>query len=132
MTAGLLVYAFLVEWLRRSGTLPGGGVSEVVRWAFYAVAVTMVFTSHVVKSIMLRGPDAGSPDAALARLTTAHVVTAAMAEAPAILGFVLFVLDRRFYTDFYILSLVSLYLLVRHFPRFGSWESIVRRHRAAS
>lgn len=132
ITSSLFVYAIVVELVSRSGASFGGaGAPEVLRWAFYAVAVTMVFTSHVVKSIMLRGIGDVDPEQAFARLTTAHIVTAAMAEAPAVLGLVLFILDRRFYVDFYILCLVALYLLFRHFPRYAPWESAVRRYQAS-
>ena len=55
-----------------------------------------------------------------------------MAEVPAILGFVLFFLGPRFYRDFYILSLISLCVLFRHFPRYGLWESTMRRHMVSS
>ena len=127
ITGSLFVYAALVEVLSRTNAVEAGPASpEAVRWAFYAIAVSMVFASHVVKAFMLRGARAGGVDELLARLTTANVVTAAIAETPAILGFVLFFISRRYYSDFYILALISLYLLVRHFPRYGQWERMIR------
>jgi hypothetical protein len=39
---------------------------------------------------------------------------------------VLFILGRQS-SDFYILLVVSLYMLVRHFPRREQWEAYVRR-----
>jgi hypothetical protein len=129
MTASLFVYAAVVEIIGRTAAVGSGAEPpEVIRWAFYAIAVSMVFTSHVAKAFMLRGFQARTVDEILARLTTANVVTAAIAEAPAVLGFVLFFLSPRFYSDFYILEVISLYLLVRHFPRYDNWERVIRQH----
>lgn len=129
MTASLFVYAAVVEITSRSGeVLPGANPPEAIRWAFYAFAVAAVFISHVAKAFMLRGFRAAGIDEVLAQLTTANVVTASVAESPAVAGLVLFFLDRDYYADFYILALISFYLLVRHFPRYGAWERLVREH----
>jgi hypothetical protein len=90
----------------------------------------MVFLTHLVKGFMLRGPRAAGADEMLARLTTAHIVAGALSETPAILGLILFFLGRQFYSDFYILSLISLYLLIRHFPRYARWEQILGAYAA--
>jgi len=131
MLSSLVAYTVVVEVMLRSGAA-SQGVSDVVRWAFYGVAVTMVFSSHLVKGLMLGTSQPAGVDEALARLTTVHTVVAAMAEAPVVLGFVLFFLDHRFHNDFYFLLVISAYLLVRHFPRLGQWEGTVRRIAATS
>lgn len=126
MLTSLFVYAVVVEMINRSGTIERGTAApDAVRWVFFAVAVTMVFLSHLVKGFMLRGPRPAGADEMLARLTTAHIVAGALSETPAILGLVLFFLGRQFYSDFYILSLISLYLLMRHFPRYARWEQLL-------
>jgi hypothetical protein len=128
MISSLFVYALVVEVLSRSrGVEAATSAPEVLRWAFYAVAVAMVFMSHVAKAFMLRGAGAGGEEQLVARLMTATVVTAALAETPAILGLVLYVVGG-YYTDFYFLALISLYLLMRHFPRWGQWEQRLQRH----
>jgi hypothetical protein len=85
----------------------------------------MVFASTVLKGTILRNAPA-SGDLRLQRLRTASIITAAFAELPAIFGLVLFILGRQS-SDFYILLVVSLYMLVRHFPRREQWEAYVRR-----
>jgi hypothetical protein len=129
MTASLAVYAAVVEVVGRSGAVvTGTNPPEVLRWAFYAVAAGMVFMSHLAKAFLLRGLREAGVDEILARLTTANVVTAALAETPAVLGLVLFFLSPRYYADFYILEAIALYLLVRHFPRLGAWRNTVHRY----
>lgn len=127
LIASLFVYAIVVELLSRSESLPEPpSAPEVIRWAFYAVAVAMVFMSHLVKAFMLRGFRTASVDELLARLITSNIITAAFAEVPAVLGFVLYFLGR-YYTDFYVLLVISLYLMFRHFPRYGQWEKLIRQ-----
>jgi hypothetical protein len=123
--SSLLVYAALIEVLRR--VLPPVEDFEgfdMLRVVLFAVAGVLVFTSTVLKGTLLRNPPP-SGDLRLARMRTATIITAAFAEVPVILGLVLFVLGRLS-SDFYILLVVSLYMLVRHFPRRAQWEQYVR------
>lgn len=122
----LVLYAAMIEVLRRS--LPAQvefASFEMLRIALFAVAGALVFTSTVLKGALLRNPPAHG-DLRIARLRTASIITAAFAEVPAIFGLVLFILGRET-SDFYILLVVSIYMLVRHFPRREQWESYVRR-----
>jgi len=61
----------------------------------------------------------------LARLRTGALVAAALAEVPAVLGLVLFVLAGR-RADFYLLAGWSLLLQLVHFPRQERWEEAAR------
>lgn len=126
----LLFYAAMVEVLRRTLPPPESFAQfEMLRIALFAVAGVMVFTSTVLKGTILRNAPAHG-DQRLARLRTAGIITAALAEVPAIFGLVLFILGRQT-SDFYILAVVSVYMLVRHFPRREAWENYVRRGGAA-
>lgn len=130
VAGSLVAYAAVVEVLRRAQ--PGSEAFanfEMLRIALFAFAGVMVFTSTVLKGIILRNPPA-SGEQRVVRLRIASVVTAAFAEAPAVLGLVLFMAGRQ-RSDFYILALVSAYMLARHFPRREQWESYVRRGGAA-
>ncbi|HEX5130945.1 MAG TPA: hypothetical protein VFX92_00510 [Candidatus Krumholzibacteria bacterium] len=125
----LVVYAALIEALRR--VLPPAGDFDgfdMLRIALFAISGVLVFTSTVLKGVLLRNPP---PDGEMriARLRTAAIITAAFAEVPAILGVVLFVLGRTS-SDFYILLVVSVYMLVRHFPRREQWDHYIRGTRA--
>lgn len=125
MMGSLVVYVGLVEWMHRtrdaSALTP---LPEVARFVLYGVAISMVFFTQIARALMLRGLPR-SLDMAVQRLYVASVVTAALAEAPALMGLVLFIVWGQ-YSDFYILLFVSLYLFVRHFPRFGTWEKVGR------
>jgi hypothetical protein len=129
MISSLVVYVLVVEVVSRTAAV---GMStqppEIVRWILYGVALSMVFACNLVRPFMLRGvrpaPE-GTVDEMVARLTTAHVVTAALAETPAVVGLVLYFIGGQS-ADFYILAVVSLYLLMRHFPRLGQWMARVQ------
>ncbi len=125
----LVVYAAMIEVLRR--VLPPPELFEsfdMLRIVLFAVSGVLVFTSTVLKGTLLRNPPA-SADLRIARLRTAGIITAAFAEVPVIFGLVLFIIGRLS-SDFYILLVVSLYMLVRHFPRREQWENYVRRRGA--
>ncbi len=122
----LVVYAVLVEVLRR--TLPPATEAppvDMLRIALFAVAGVLVFTTTVLKSMLLRNPPP-TGELRLARLRTAGIIVAAFAEVPVIFGLVLFIFGRLT-ADFYILLIVSLYILARHYPRREQWEGYVRR-----
>jgi hypothetical protein len=129
IAASLVVYAVLVELLRR--TLPPATdlpPVDMLRIALFAVAGVLVFTTTVLKSMLLRNaPPSG--EMRLARLRTAGIIVAAFAEVPVILGLVLFIFGRLT-TDFYILLVVSLYILARHYPRREQWDGYVQRGNA--
>lgn len=122
----LVFYVAMIEVLKRALPAQAAFASfEMLRIALFAVAGVLVFTSTVLKATLLRNPPA-SGDMRIARLRTASIITAAFAEVPAIFGLVLFILGRET-SDFYILLVVSIYMLVRHFPRREQWDSYVRR-----
>jgi len=124
--ATLLAYVIVVELVHRTRDDTAVQVlPEVARYVLYGVAISMVFLTQIVRALVLRGTPRGDLDAALARLNVASVITGLLAETPALMGLVLFIVWGQ-YTDFYILFFVSLYLTVRHFPRFGTWESVAR------
>jgi hypothetical protein len=122
----LPLYVVIVELLRRAqpAATPMAGIG-VLRITFFALAGVFIFTATVAKAMFLRSASA-DPDARLARLRVAAVMTAAFAEGPAVLGLALFIISGQ-RSDFYILLVVALYLLVRHFPQREAWELFVRR-----
>jgi len=121
----LVVYVAVVEWLNRSrDVVETEPLPEVARFILYGVAISMVFLTQIVRALVLRGIPRDL-DAAIQRLNLASVITGILAETPALMGLVLFIVWGQ-YTDFYILLFVSLYLFVRHFPRYGTWEKVGR------
>jgi hypothetical protein len=127
--ASLAVYAVLVLVLKNALPAPPATPGlDSVRIVLFAVVGAAIFMTTVIKGIMLRTvPPTGA--ARLAKLRTAAVLTAAFAELPAIIGLVLFLLGRR-EMDFFMLMVVSAYMLARHFPRLPAWENYVRRGNA--
>jgi hypothetical protein len=121
MVASVLVYAGAVELLRMR--LPPGGAApgvnaDLLRYAFYLLAgVDGLAIPFVRRAVEARPGDRAS---VLARLRTGAVAAAALAEAPAVMGLVLFVLSGR-RPDFYLLAGWSLLLQVVHFPRQERW-----------
>ena len=125
--ASLFVFVIVVEVLkRRPGLLETSEYGfEVLRIVFYAIAIFMVFLINLVHAFMMKSTRTDDIKQIASKLTAVTVVMSGMAEVPLILGFVLFV-GFGYYTDFYILGFVSLYLMVRHFPYYGRWENFAR------
>lgn len=132
LLASVAFYIIIVEVLNRTGIGPVARQGpDVIRYVFFALAIFIVFGANVVRGMMLRTIRADSASAFIARLVNVHVVVAAIAQTPAVLGFVLFVAWRQ-YADFYMLAFVSVYLLLRHFPRLAQWERLLREYQAAA
>ena len=126
MVASVLLYAVVAEVLRTQ--LPSGGVGaganvDLLRYAFYLLAGVEGLAIPFVRRAIEAPP--GDQASVLARLRTGALVAAALAEAPAVLGLVLFVLAGRRW-DFYLLAGWSLLLQLVHFPRHERWEGAVR------
>jgi len=60
----------------------------------------------------------------LSRLFDLTVLTLCLAEIPALLGLILFLI-AGYNRDFYILLFVSLFLLFMYLPRLKNWEDIL-------
>ena len=126
MVASILIYAVVVEVLRTQ--LSPGGVgaaaeADVLRYAFYLLAGVGGLVIPLIRRTVEAGP--GTRGSALARLRAGALVTASVAEAPAVLGLVLFLLAGR-RQDFYPLAGWSLLLHLFHFPRYERWEEAAR------
>ena len=128
MIFSLIVFVFVVQFLhRRPPPLDAPVLSDnvdLVRYVFYGIAIILVLAAHVIRGFVLRSAAGDSVRELGARLNLVNVVTLGLADAPAIMGLVLFIVWRR-HTDFYLLGFISLYLMLRHFPRYRSWEDYV-------
>jgi F0F1-type ATP synthase membrane subunit c/vacuolar-type H+-ATPase subunit K len=126
--ASTLIYAVIVEVLRTRARLPPGGAGAavnvaVLRYAFYFLAGVEGLAIPFVRRAVEAGP--ALRGSLLARLRTGSIVGAALAEVPAILGLVLFLLAGA-RADFYALAGWSLVLQLFHFPRYERWEESAR------
>jgi len=125
LAATLPLYALVVELMPHSASTVSGSGTSMLRIACFAVAGVFIFTATVIKGVMLRRVPA-TPEARLTWLRAASLVTASFAEGPALLGFALFMINHS-RGDFYILLVVAAYMIVRHLPLQGAWETYVRR-----
>lgn len=127
MLASLVVFVIVVEVLKRGPSFAGRTTEgfDVVRIVFYFVAIAMVFVINIVQGFTLKAVRTDDVQQIATKLLTVNIVSAALADTPLILGFVLYVV-WGYYTDFYILGFVSLYLMIRHFPYYRQWERFAR------
>ncbi|HEX2499953.1 MAG TPA: hypothetical protein VHO73_00750 [Methylomirabilota bacterium] len=124
MVASVLIYVVVVEVLRARLPPGGAGVNiDVLRYVFYLLAGVQGLAIPFVRRTVEAGPRARG--SVLARLRTGAITAASLAEAPAVLGLVLFLLAGR-RQDFYLLAGWSLLLHLFHFPRRERWEEAAR------
>lgn len=135
MMASLLVYAILVELIRKQREPFGGfaplpdDAAELFRFALLGIAVLEFFLIRVLNRLILsaKAPMGKSasyvqfgPEAQ--KLMTAAVVTFALCESIAVYGLVLFLVQGSS-TDFYLFLVVSLFSFSVYFPKYGAWEA---------
>lgn len=108
-----------------------------LRWVLYgygAILLALVLAALRVLSLesrVLRLPTLtevarrSGPEAALSELQRRLLVLLVIAEAPAVLGLILFFLGRDLF-DFYVLAVPSLLCLVILSPRRELWEEVAR------
>lgn len=128
VVAATVVYAVVVEVIRASfepfeGFAPSPGLA-FLRYGLYGLGfghglVIEVMRRHVLASLPR------DPTAALGRLRTSAIATAALAEAAAVYGLVLFLLAGAA-SDFYLLVAWSLALQLVYFPRRERWAERLR------
>ncbi|MHB8055036.1 MAG: hypothetical protein ACYDH3_07305 [Candidatus Aminicenantales bacterium] len=135
----LAIYLLLEEIIRTrlqpflgfaSGSLPTGS-RPILRYAFYAAAVAFVLLVRWIHGRRMRRIEStDNPDFILNGLSRTSFLALILAEIPAILGLILFLL-AGYNRDFYVLLFVSLVLDFMYFPRMKNWEDILQRRPAA-
>jgi hypothetical protein len=100
--------------------------SQVVRYIFYGLAVLIVISIRVLSRTLVRSHHGDSSGVFIQRLSRAAIFTSSLAEIPALLGFVLFLLIGAS-RDFYYLLFFSLVLEFMYFPRIKAWEEMIRK-----
>jgi len=125
MAASTVLYALVVEVISVyqapfEGFAPGAQPS-ILRSALWTMALVEAGLIGLVRRALLARSRAEGAAAQARRLITTAVVTAALAEVPAILGLVLFMLSGL-RGDFYALLALSLALQAVYFPRLDGWR----------
>ena len=127
LITGLVMYAVIAS-VRMShapsegvASLPAPQMSFARYAAWIASGVVVIALPGVRRGLLTRRPDE-TRQRAIARLTLATVAVGALAEFPAMAGFVLVILGGLF-LDFYLLGSLSLALLLVYAPRYEAWEA---------
>jgi len=92
-----------------------------LRLALWSIAVVVAGVIGMVRKALLGHSPSGDQAAQARRLVSTSIVTAALAEVPAVLGLVLFMLSAM-RIDFYALFVLSLVLQAVYFPRLEGWR----------
>lgn len=98
-----------------AGQMPG------LRIALWTAAAFEAGLIGIVRRALLGSGRSGDADSQARRLVLTSIITAALAEVPAVLGLVLFMLSGL-RGDFYALFALSLALLAIYFPKLDGWR----------
>ncbi|HET8578721.1 MAG TPA: hypothetical protein VFO18_16615 [Methylomirabilota bacterium] len=131
MITSVVMYGVVVNLFRITAPGPFEGfvrLPEVftVRVALWGVTAIVLAGIPLVRRALLTRRPGEDPRAGAARLATAAVVTNALAEIPALLGFILVVLNGL-YLDFYVLAGLSVLEMLMYFPRSDAWEEWLKQ-----
>lgn len=125
MAASTLLYALVVAvisvWQAPFEGFAGSAPPAILRAALWTVTMVEAGLIGLVRRALLARSGAEGATAQSRRLITTAVITAALAEMPAILGLVLFML-LGLGGDFFALFALSLVLQAVYFPRLDGWR----------
>jgi hypothetical protein len=129
LIAGLFLYAFIVvvvrsQWQAFRGLSPAAPV-QTLRYVFYGLGIVSVVGIRTIGRALFKPRGEETPLLFAQRLSRSSLLTAAVAEVPALLGFVFFFLTGSG-RDFFYLFFVSLFLEFMYFPRRKTWEAMMR------
>ncbi len=127
--ATLLIYAVLVEIIK-SVLSPYPGIVrpsslQVERYFLYGMAILVAIFLRVLIRALTKKKGNETLSLFVQKLSRAAVVISVVAELPALLGLISFLLTGQS-RDFYYLLFVSLFLEFMYFPRKRAWEEMIR------
>jgi hypothetical protein len=122
MIVSIFLYAALVEVFKRGYILPplDRPIPESISSMFFYIFLTVAGVIFFIVKFLNGRMAAKNPQ----NLSVIAVATFALAEIPAILGLILFLLVREA-MYFYALMLCSLILFYLYYPRYDQWERLV-------
>jgi hypothetical protein len=138
MLIALSVYLFIGLYLKDTLRITmDETVLDMVRIALFAVALITLFATKVIRRLILSGTGKSSPmpaspssyeryqSLALAKYTTALVVSLALTESIGIFGLVLFLMGRR-EVDLYLFMFVSAAAMLFYRPKRDELVSLIQ------
>jgi hypothetical protein len=96
-----------------------------LRYAFYALGLLQIFLIKFIRETATKSLKKADAPSLIRHLQRMSMISAALCEVPAILGWALFFLSGMA-QDFYILLGMSFFLFVVYFPRLSNWEEWTR------
>ena len=124
MIAALVLCPIIVEIVRMSNASFAGFApyaASQIRDLVYGLAIISPLCIRTIRKVILKRGRSSDWKALANRLRAATAVTILIAEMPAILGLLLFLLGG-FYREFYIALAYSLLVILAYFPRHNRWE----------
>jgi len=124
MIAALVLCPITVEIVRMSNPSFSGFAHQTasqVRDFIYGIAIISPLCIRTMRKAILKHGRPSDLNALLSKLATVAILTVLVAEIPAILGFLLFLLGG-FYKEFYIALAYSVLVILAYFPRVNQWE----------
>jgi hypothetical protein len=130
IAASLLVYFGIVEVIRMR-LAPFYGFASIndtqtLRFVFAGGAVLSLILLRILQPVFQKSVHNALPDEIPAKLARTSKNSLFLAEIPALLGLILFLLTGM-NRDFYAFLVVSLILIFMYFPRLSSWRDIAAR-----
>ncbi|MCX7974481.1 MAG: hypothetical protein N3B16_08265 [Candidatus Aminicenantes bacterium] len=133
LSFGFIAFIVIIEEILRYSSRPfygWGGIafSQLSKWRYliYAFSVAVLISMRLIQGILTRISPEIDFHQALQRLSLGTLIPICLAEVPAILGFIFFLLTGLV-RDFYVLTIVSVILLFMYFPRKSLWQEKLGR-----
>lgn len=129
MIAGLGFYVGVVEFfLFQNASFSGFAAESIKDFKDYFILGGLVafIAIRTSRTAILKREPAEALDVLLRKLKTANIVVYAIAELPAILGLVLFMLTGK-REDFYALGTFSILAMILYYPKLSHWEAWLQR-----
>ncbi len=130
-----LVIWFIIEETIRFSFRPFYGLAQfgsrqlnqivLIRYIFYGLSVLTVIIMRTIHSSRTKISSDLEFRQALSKLSNGNIILMTLAEIPAILGFIFFLLTG-YQRDFYVLAAISVILMFMYFPRRAFWEEKLR------
>lgn len=128
-----IAFMVVIEEIIRRSSHPFYGWSKIsfgqiptFRYVIYAISVAVLILMRLLQSLFTRFSPETDFYQALKKLTLGTMIPLSLAEIPAILGLIFFLLTGL-YRDFYVLTIVSVILLFIYFPRKSFWQEKLGR-----
>jgi len=126
----LFIYVIVVEYVKANHQSLVGFVSiqdiKSLRYIFYALSIVHVFILRIARGLLFKKLPKDDRQKLISRLRQASIISVVLSEGPALYGLVFFFLSG-ISRDFYLLLLVSGFLLFMYFPRIKNWQYWLQR-----